>query len=141
MRFGAGRSVRGVVLIVTIGTGLGSALFVNGRLLPNTELGHIYLANGFEGELYASEAVRITKKLKWKDWGGRFNLYLSTMEKLLWPDLIVLGGGASKKIDLFREFLTTKAPVVAATFRNQAGMIGAALFADDALRQWVENRP
>ena len=93
MRFGAGRDMRGVVLIITIGTGLGTALFSEGHLMPNTELGHVYLSNGVEAERYASEAVRVTKDLKWKDWGERLNLYLTTMESLLWPDLIVLGGG------------------------------------------------
>lgn len=86
MRFGAGKDNRGVVLIVTIGTGLGTALFCDGHLQPNTELGHVYLNNGIEAERYASEAVRIVKELKWKEWGDRLNLYLTTMESLLWPD-------------------------------------------------------
>ncbi len=141
MRFGASRGNSGVVLFITIGTGLGSALFIDSRLLPNTELGHIYLENGIEGELFASEAVRVTQKLQWKEWSKRFNLYLATMEKLFWPDLIVLGGGASKKIDKFSEYLTTKAPVVAASFRNQAGIIGAALFAEESLKKQQGNLP
>lgn len=130
MRFGAGKDNKGVVLIVTIGTGLGTALFTNGQLLPNTELGHIYLANGAEAERYASDAVRLRNELKWKEWGERFNRYLCTMEGLFWPDLIVLGGGASKKLEKFAEMLTVKAPVVPATFLNQAGIVGAALFAE-----------
>ncbi len=135
MRFGAGSDVRGVVLIVTIGTGLGTALFSNGHLLPNTELGHILLENGAEAERYASEAVRITKKLKWKEWGKRFNLYLTTMESLLWPDLIILGGGVSRKLEKFAPMISVRSPVVAASFLNQAGLVGAALFAEDELRQ------
>lgn len=130
MRFGAGKNQPGVVLIVTIGTGLGTALFTNGQLLPNTELGHIYLANGAEGELYASDAARLKADLKWREWGERFNTYLSTMEGLFWPDLIVLGGGASKKLEKFAPQLTVKAPVVSASFLNQAGIVGAALFAE-----------
>lgn len=133
MRFGAGKGNTGVVLIITIGTGLGTALFSNGQLLPNTELGHIFLENGGEAERYASEAVRITKNLKWKNWGERFNLYLTTMEHLLWPDLIILGGGASRKLHKFSSLITTKAPVVAANFLNQAGIVGAALFAEGEL--------
>ena len=133
MRFGAGQNVTGVVLIVTIGTGLGTALFSDGHLLPNTELGHIVLDNGMEAERYASEAVRDLQKLKWKDWGDRFNHYLITMEKLFWPDLIVLGGGASKKLPKFAPRITTQTPVTPAHFLNQAGMIGAALFAEENL--------
>ena len=133
MRFGAGKDNDGVVLIITIGTGLGTALFSEGHLLPNTELGHVYLENGHEAERYASEAVRVTKDLKWKDWGERLNLYLCTMENLLWPDLIVLGGGVSEKLHKFSPMITTKAPVVAASFLNQAGIVGAALFAEKEL--------
>lgn len=130
MRFGAGQGNAGNVLIITIGTGLGTALFHAGQLLPNTELGHVYLENGQEAERYASEAVRITKKLKWKEWGERLNVYLCTMEKLLWPDLIILGGGVSEKLPKYAPMLTPKAPVVAASFLNQAGIVGAALFAE-----------
>ena len=135
MRFGAGKDNDGVVLIITIGTGLGTALFSEGHLLPNTELGHVYLENGQEAERYASEAVRVTKDLKWKDWGERLNLYLCTMENLLWPDLIVLGGGVSEKLHKFSPMITTKAPVVAASFLNQAGIVGAALFAEESLNR------
>ena len=134
MYFWAGKGHRGVVLIVTIGTGLGTALFDRGRLLPNTELGHIFLENGREAERYASEAVRVTKELSWKAWGERLNLYLTTMEKLLWPDLIILGGGVSEKLHKFAPMLSTNSPVVAASFLNQAGVVGAALFAEEALK-------
>lgn len=134
MRFGAGKGRDGVVLIVTIGTGLGTAVFVDGHLLPNTELGHLFLDNGMEAERYASESVRIVQKLKWKEWGPRLNHYLTTMESLLWPDLVVLGGGVSKELRKFSPLITTKAPVVAASFLNQAGIVGAALFAEQELR-------
>ncbi len=131
MRFGAGRNVQGVVLIVTIGTGLGTALFSNGQLLPNTELGHLLLDNGLEAERHASEAVRSRERLKWKAWGKRLNRYLTAMEKLFWPDLIILGGGASAKLHKFAPLLTTQAPIVPAMFLNQSGIVGAALFAEE----------
>ena len=139
MRFGAGKDHRGVVLIITIGTGLGTALFSNGNLLPNSELGHILMENGMEAERYASEAVRIVKKLKWKDWGERFNRYLVIMEGLVWPDLIILGGGASRKLEKFHPMITTKSPVVAANFLNQAGIVGAALFAETEINRWKDS--
>ena len=135
MRFGAGKGHPGVVLIVTIGTGLGTALFVDGHLLPNTELGHVLLANGIEGERFASESVRIVNQLKWREWGPRLNLYLTTMENLFWPDLIILGGGVSDKLHKFSPMITTKAPVVAASFLNQAGLVGAALFAEEEINR------
>ena len=135
MHFGAGRDVPGVVLIVTIGTGLGTALFTDGHLLPNTELGHILLDNGREAERYASEAVRVAKKLKWKEWGKRLDHYLETLERLHWPDLIVLGGGVSKKLDRFASMISVRTPVVAAKFLNQAGVVGAALFAESRIRR------
>ncbi len=133
MRFGAGKDVAGVALIVTIGAGLGTALFSGGHLLPNTELGHLILDNGLEAERYASDAVRVAKQLKWKDWGDRLNHYLITLENLFWPDLIVIGGGASKKLSKFASRITTQTPVVPAGFLNQAGIVGAALFAEEQL--------
>jgi polyphosphate glucokinase len=138
MRFGAGKDHPGVVLIVTIGTGLGTALFSGGHLLPNTELGHVFLENGQSAERYASETVRVTQGLGWEDWGERLNLYLTAMESLLWPDLIVLGGGVSDKLHHYSPMLTTRAPVVAARFLNRAGIIGAALFAGESLEKTKE---
>ena len=129
MHFGEGVGQSGVVLLITIGTGLGTVLFTDGKLLPNTELGHIYMQNGMEGEHYASDAVRKADDLGWKRWGTRFNQYLTMMEALFWPDLIILGGGASKKIEKFQNQLTVEAPVKPAAFLNQAGIVGAALYA------------
>jgi polyphosphate glucokinase len=129
MHFGEGVGQSGVVLLITIGTGLGSVFFTDGKLLPNTELGHLYLQNGKEAELYASDAVRENEDLSWKSWGKRFNTYLIMMEELFWPDLIILGGGASKKFDKFKEQFTVEAPVKPAAFLNQAGIVGAALYA------------
>ncbi|GAB4540950.1 MAG: ROK family protein [Anaerolineae bacterium] len=128
MRFGAGRDQDGVVLIVTLGTGIGVALFVEGRLVPNLELGHIEIG-GKEAEKLAAAIVRKQAKLSWKKWGKRVNRYLTTMEQLLWPDLIIVGGGVSKNHDKFFPYLTTQTPVVAAQMLNQAGIIGAGLAA------------
>jgi len=129
MHFGEGAEQSGVVLLITIGTGLGTAFFTDGKLLPNTELGHLYFRNGNKAEHYASDAVRKTQDLSWKRWGERFNSYLIMMEELFWPDLIILGGGASKKFDKFKDQITVEAPVKAAAFLNQAGIVGAALYA------------
>jgi polyphosphate glucokinase len=129
MHFGEGAGQSGVVLLVTIGTGLGTVLFTDGKLLPNTELGHLYLKNGKKAEHFASGAVRKTEDLSWNRWGKRFNKYLTMMEELFWPDLIILGGGASQKFDKFKEKITVEAPVKPAAFLNQAGIVGAALHA------------
>ncbi len=128
MQFGAGRGRDGVVLIVTIGTGLGTAIFTDGRLLPNTELGHIEI-DCEEAEKLASDAVRKNEELSWQDWAQRFDRYLTRMEKLLWPDLIILGGGISKHHAKFLPYLTVNAEVVPAQQGNEAGIIGAALAA------------
>jgi polyphosphate glucokinase len=129
IRFGAGRDLGGLILIVTIGTGLGTALFVDGTLVPNTELGHIEM-NGGDAELQASDAARKRDNLSWKEWAQRFDQYLNTMQNLFWPDLIILGGGGSKKLDKFAKYLTVQAKIVPAETRNEAGIIGAALAAE-----------
>jgi len=129
MHFGEGAGQSGVVLLITIGTGLGTVFFTDGKLLPNTELGHLYLKKGKKAEHYASDAVRKTAGLSWKRWGKRFNKYLTMMEELFWPDLIILGGGASKKFDKFKGQITVETPVKPAVFLNQAGIVGAALYA------------
>lgn len=128
MRFGAGRNQDGVVLIATLGTGIGTALFVDGQLVPNLELGHIEIA-GQEAEDWAAAIVRKQARLSWKKWGQRVNKYLVTMEQLVWPDLIIVGGGVSRDHAKFFPYLTTRTPVVPAEMRNQAGVVGAALAA------------
>ena len=125
MRFGAGRDQRGVVLVITLGTGIGTALFIDGVLLPNTELGHIEL-KGRDAEQYAADSAREREDLKWKDWAKRVDEYLLKMESLFWPDLIIVGGGVSKKHDKFLPLLTVKAKIVPATLLNEAGIVGAA---------------
>jgi len=129
MRFGAGRGQNGVVLVVTLGTGIGSALFVGGRLVPNTELGHIEM-RGVDAETLAADIVRKREDLSWEKWAKRVNRYLSAMERLLWPDLIVVGGGVSKKHEKFLPLLVLQTRVVPAEMRNEAGMVGAALAAE-----------
>lgn len=126
VKFGVGKGVKGSVLMLTVGTGIGSAFFTRGRLLANTELGHITL-NGQDAEIYASDAARKREKLTWEDWGKRFNEYLMEMERLFWPELIIIGGGVSKKMDKFTGQLTVKSKVVPAKLLNDAGIIGAAL--------------
>lgn len=128
MTFGAGKDRGGVVLIVTIGTGLGTALFTNGCLLPNTELGHIEM-NGGDAEQQASDAARKREDLSLKKWANRFDQYLRTLEKLFYPDLIILGGGMSKRAADFLPLLTVQAEVVPAQLQNEAGIVGAALAA------------
>jgi polyphosphate glucokinase len=128
IKFGAGASKTGVVMMITIGTGLGSAIFVNGNLLPNTELGHIIL-NDDIAEHYCSDAARQLNELSWGKWGKRFNKYLERLQFLFNPDLFILGGGASKSFDKFAEKITIRTPVVTATKLNAAGIIGAAIYA------------
>ena len=128
MRFGAGQGNTGVVFVVTLGTGIGSALFVNGQLVPNTELGHLEI-RGKDAERRASERVRIEKDLTWKEWAKRVDEYLDYIESVLWPDLIIIGGGISKKSDKFLPRLTLRARVVPAALQNDAGIVGAAMAA------------
>jgi polyphosphate glucokinase len=128
MQFGAGRGQMGVVLIVTIGTGLGTALFTNGELLPNTELGHIEI-NGKDAETMAADSARKRRKLSWEEWAAELDLYLLTLEKLFWPDLVILGGGVIKKQERFVPRLSLKAKVMPALLMNDAGIVGAALAA------------
>lgn len=130
-RLGAGREATGTVLLLTIGTGIGSGLVSAGRLVPNTEFGHIEL-KGRDAEQKLSGVARERRKLRWKAWALEFNEYLARLELYLSPDLIILGGGVSKVMDKYREYLVTNAPLVPATFLNTSGIIGAALHAADA---------
>jgi polyphosphate glucokinase len=100
MKFGAGKDRSGVVLLVTLGTGIGSALFVDGHLVPNTELGHLPMHKG-DAEDWAAESVRVLEHLSWKEWAKRLDKYFELLEHLFWPELIIVGGGVSKKSDEF----------------------------------------
>ena len=126
MKFGAGKQNNGIVVIITIGTGLGSALFSQGRLFPNTEFGQ-FILNGYIAEKYTADSVRKELDLSWKKWGLRFNEYLNHLEILLNPDLLILGGGGGKKYEKFQEFLNVGAKIVPAGLGNEAGIIGAAI--------------
>lgn len=129
MRYGIGKGEEGLVLLITIGTGLGSALFYKGMLVPNTELGHVLWKKGKSAELYCSSGARERMKISRKEWADRFNDYLLHLERLFTPDLFILGGGESKYFDSYRAQLTTKARVEPAKLLNNAGIIGAAAFA------------
>ncbi|MGH8746815.1 MAG: polyphosphate--glucose phosphotransferase [Burkholderiales bacterium] len=126
MHFGAGRNREGLVIMVMLGTGIGSALFINGHLVPNTELGHLTL-RGRDAETWAAESVREKKNLGWKKWARRLDAYLQLLQGYFWPDAFIIGGGASKKWRKFLPHLTLVAPVVPARLRNEAGIVGAAL--------------
>lgn len=129
MRFGAGRGRDGVVLVLTLGTGIGSAIFIDGKLVPNTEFGHLKI-RGKDAEHRASDAVRQAKGLSWEKYAQRLQEFLTEMESLIWPDLIIIGGGISKQSKAFFPYLNTQAEIVPARLLNQAGIIGAALYAD-----------
>ena len=128
MAFGVGIGQPGTVIMLTLGTGIGSAVFHRGRLLPNTEFGHLEI-NGKEAEARASDAARQRTGLSWKKYAKRLNRYLETMEKLFWPNLFIIGGGLSKEHQRFLPLLTIETPVVPAQFLNEAGIVGAALAA------------
>lgn len=137
MRFGAGRERPGTVILLTLGTGIGSAVFVNGVLLPNTELGHIDI-RGKAAEKRAAAQVRKNEGLSWPAWASRLSEVLVTIEQLLWPDLFILGGGVSSRHEKFLPLLACRTEVVPAALGNDAGIVGAALAAgvidEDSLR-------
>lgn len=127
VRFGHGKNIRGTVLMITIGSGLGTAIFTDGKLVANTELGQVHLKNKI-AERWASDAVRKEEDLSWKKWAKRFNKYLHYMEKLFYPERIILGGGASKKFEKYSKYLKdVETEVVPAYRQNHAGIIGAAI--------------
>ena len=128
VRFGAGRDRKGVVVLITLGTGIGSVVFVDGVLVPNTELGHLPL-HGADAEDWAAESIREEDDLSWKTWAHRVEKYLNLVDRLLWPQLIILGGGVSKKSDKFLPHIKVRTEVVPAQLHNDAGIVGAALFA------------
>jgi polyphosphate glucokinase len=128
MEFGVGQHRNGTVVMVTLGTGIGSAVFANGVLVPNTELGHLEI-RGKDAEKRAAESVREREGLSWKQWAKRLNEYFEVLEALLWPDLLIVGGGVSKKSERFFPLLRTRAELVAAKLLNEAGIVGAAVAA------------
>jgi polyphosphate glucokinase len=128
MRFGAGVGERGTVFLITLGTGTGSALFYNGRLVPNLELGHMEI-RGRDAERRSAAAARVRRGISWKAWAADLDEHLLAIEKLFSPRLFILGGGVSKRADLFIPRLTVRAQVVPAKLRNDAGIVGAAMAA------------
>src|SRR3954452_18146329 len=132
-RFGGARDTRGLVLVTTLGTGIGTALLLDGKLVPNSELGHLEI-DGHDAESRAANSTREDEELSWTQWAARLQRYYGVVEDLLWPSLIVVGGGVSKKADRFLPLLHLRAPIVPATLRNQAGIVGAALLAHEEKR-------
>jgi polyphosphate glucokinase len=131
---GAGKGRDGVILLVTVGTGLGSALFCNGVLVPNTELGHLKMRDKETGKIrfaeqLAADSVRQRDDLSWKEWAKRFDRYLKYLQRLFWPELIIIGGGVTKKGDKFMPLLTVPCATTLATLGNNAGIVGAAVAA------------
>ena len=126
MAFGIGRGQPGTVIMLTLGTGIGSAIFHRGQLFPNTEFGHLRM-KGQDAEFRASDAARQRENLSWEDYAQRLDKYLRRMEILFWPDLFIIGGGISKESEKYLPLLTVETPVVTAQLLNEAGIVGAAL--------------
>ena len=126
LRYGTARGVPGTVLLLTLGTGIGTALFVDGKLVPNTELGHLEV-DGREAELRASGRAKVDNNLSWDAWAEQLNLVLDEMQALLWPDLIVLCGGITEEPEKFMHKLHCAAPLRIGALRSEAGIVGAAL--------------
>ena len=126
MNYGIGRGMKGFVVMITIGTGLGSGAFLDGRLIPNFELGQIPYKKYEKIETWAAASARENENLSWKKWGKRFNRFLELVELIVSPDTIILGGGTSKDYEEFRRYIKIDTPVVAAGLQNNAGIIGAA---------------
>lgn len=132
--FGAARGVDGVVLMATLGTGIGTALVVDGVLVPNLELGHL-MVDGVDSETRAADSAREREGLSFEEWAGRLQTYFSALDKLLWPDRIVIGGGVSKHHAKFLPLLDLRPEVVPAELRNAAGIVGAAALAAEAAHE------
>jgi len=128
IRFGAGRGQAGVVAMITLGTGIGSALFIDGTLVPNSELGHLPLHGG-AAEEWAAESVRERDQVSWEEYAHRLQDYLDLVQRVLWPQLIIIGGGISNVADKFLPLIELRTPIVPAQLRNHSGIIGAAMFA------------
>lgn len=130
MHYGAGKGEMGVVFMLTVGTGIGSALFIDGKLVPNTELGHLYMKNHDKVvEKSISKAARKAQDLSWREWGNQFNKYLLHLQRLFSPDLVIIGGGGSKSFDEYKDSITTDYRVKPAGYLNKAGAVGAAYYA------------
>ncbi|MBO6516582.1 MAG: ROK family protein [Bacteroidia bacterium] len=131
MQMGAGRGKQGKVVMVTIGTGIGTGFFNNGDLVPNIELGRIFHTDGRPIEFYAADSARKKENLSLKEWAKRFDFFLHHVNRIFSPDHLIIGGGLSKKFDKFHPRLTVEIPMEVAEFKNNAGIIGAALYANN----------
>jgi polyphosphate glucokinase len=132
MRFGDPAARKGVVALLTFGTGIGSALFQNGALMPNTEFGHIEV-DGHDAEKKAAASAKDNEGLSYPEWAKRVNRYLTVLENLIWPDLFIVGGGVSKKSHRWVPLLDIRTPVITASLLNNAGIVGAAAAAAEGL--------
>jgi polyphosphate glucokinase len=132
MKFGAGKNYGGKALMLTLGTGVGSVLFFRGSLFP-CELGHLRI-HGRDAEKRVAASVKQRKDLSWKQWGQRLGRYIATLEEILWPELIIIGGGISARHDKFFKYVKSRAKLVPAEFLNEAGIVGAALWAEQERR-------
>lgn len=133
MSFGAGVGKDGTVVLLTFGTGIGSAVFLDGKLVPNTEFGHLQV-DGHDAESRAAASVKEEKGLSWEEWTPRVTRYINVLEDLIWPDLVIAGGGVSKKAHKWLPLLDVRTEVVAAALKNDAGIVGAAWAAAHGVR-------
>ncbi|GHH53374.1 polyphosphate--glucose phosphotransferase [Lentzea cavernae] len=133
MSFGAGVGKNGTVVLLTFGTGIGSAVFLDGKLVPNTEFGHLQV-DGHDAEKRAAASVKEEKELSWEEWTPRVSRYVNVLEDLIWPDLVIAGGGVSKKAHKWLPLLKVRTEVVAAALKNDAGIVGAAWAAAHGVR-------
>jgi polyphosphate glucokinase len=140
VRYGAGKGHEGLVVMVTFGTGIGTALIYDGLLVPNSELGHIEV-DGHEAEKMAAASVMKREDISWKEWAERASRYLQTLERLVWPELFIFGGGISKKPDRWLHHIECRTPAVVATLLNNAGIAGAALVAHESLTVGLPRQP
>jgi polyphosphate glucokinase len=140
VRYGAGQGHKGLVVLVTWGTGIGTALMYDGQLIPNSELGHIEV-HGHEAEKRAAASVMKRKGLSWEEWAERASEYLQTLERLVWPELFIFGGGISKKPGRWLSMIECRTPVVIAKLINNAGIVGAALVAHESLTIGMPRQP
>ncbi|MFT6148968.1 MAG: polyphosphate glucokinase [Saprospiraceae bacterium] len=134
MKLGVGKGKMGKVIMVTIGTGLGTGFFFNGQLIPNSELGHVRHTDGKPIEKYAADSARKKDGLKTKEWAERFDYFLHHIVRIFSPNFFIIGGGMSKKYEKFEHILTVNVPVEVAHFKNNAGIIGAAMYAEEKMK-------
>lgn len=139
IKYGAGKDRNGVVMMLTVGTGIGVSMFTDGVLVPNLEFGHLKMRDKASGknisaEKICSDAVRKSRDLQWRHWAERFNKYLKYLHSLTWPDLMIIGGGIASKSPKYIKYLNVDCDITIAKLENRAGIIGAAYQADKILR-------